>query len=271
MFDQNQTNPYMMNGAFNYNGYNEPQPKIMNNLTPEEIKMLQQNRSQFSLGLTEKETLQAGCNHRLPDGSGDSLTFDPDTGIARCTICGYEFRPVEPDATFETIKDSADRIVDILQTIKIMYTDLPRDAAREYFQIIPLIEKVPELFQFAAKTFAKHSYNAWNYNNSNMNGVQMFNQLNNLFGGGGFGYQPQPNFQQPMGGPAPFMNAPQQPMGMGNPFGYPGAQPGYQPQMAGYQYQPGAPAPVAPTVVPGAPAPAPAVDADATVTQTVTV
>ncbi len=269
MFDAQWQNPMM--GGYQYGGYQPQQmPKVMNNLTEEEIKMLQQNRSKFNLGLTEREVLQARCNHRSADGTSDTLTFDPETGIATCTICGYQFRPIEPDAGYDTIKDSADRIVDILQTIKIMYTDLPREAANEYFQIIPLIEKIPDLFKFAAKSFAKHEFGAWNYNQYNMNGVQMFQNLNNLFGQGFAQPQPQPQFNgyAPNPAPAPFMNPPQQMPGA-NPFGYPGAgAPAYAPQTAGYQYQPPvAPAPVAPTVqTPAAPE-----AADATVTQTVTV
>ena len=273
MFDAQWQNPM---GGYNYGGYQPQQmPKIMNNLTEEEIKLLQQNRSKFNLGLTEKESLQARCNHRSPDGTRDTLVFDPETGIARCTICGYEFRPVEPDASYDTIKDSADRLVDILQTIKIMYTDLPREAANEYFNIIPLIEKVPELFKFAAKSFAKHEFSAWNYSQYNMNGVQMFQNLNNLFGQG-FAQPQQPQFNGAYGfgqpaPQAPFpMNPPQAPVPGANAFGYPGASAAapYAPQTAGYQYQPPvAPAPVAPTVqTPAAPE-----AADTTVTQTVTV
>ena len=76
---------------------------------------------------------------------------------------------------------------------------------------------------------------------------------------------------------------PQQPVPGANPFGYPGAsqpQQGvpYQPNMAGFQYQPGQvpPTPATPTVPTAAPAPAAATEAAApaateTVTQKVTV
>lgn len=273
MFDQ--TNQY---GAPQMGGYQfqgQQVQKVMNVLTDAEIKELQQSTSQFSLGLTERESLQAACNHRSADGTQDTLVFDQATGIARCTICGYEFRPIEPEVSYDTIKEAADRIVDILQTIKIMYTELPGPAAREYFQIIPLIGKVPQLFEFAAKNFAKHEYNAWNYNNRNMGGAAMFQNLNNMFGASmNMGMQ-QPQYnayaQQPnaqVGYPNPAMNngAPM----MGNAFGYPGAsqqpQMGYAPMTQGYQYNPNQATPVAPTVnAPVAPA---VVDSNATETVT---
>lgn len=285
MFDQNYGPFGMQQGGYQFNGMQNGQiPKIPNVLNAEEIKELQQQRSQFSLGLTKKESLQAACNHRTADGMQDTLVYDNVTGLATCTICGYQFRPVEADASYDTIKESADRIVDILQTIKIMYTDLPAEAAKEYFQIIPLIGKIPQLFEFAAKNFAKHEFNGWSYNNHNMGGIAMLQNLSSMFGGGmqqpNFVQQPQfngyaMNPQQPVGYPNGM--APQMPNQ--NPFGYPGAsapmagmgvapmaapQPaGYAPQTQGYAYQPNT---VAAPVAPEAPA-----VADDTVKQNVTV
>lgn len=267
MFDQTtQSNPY--NGQFaQYNGMPQQSAKVMNVLTAEEMKMLMQQKSEFSLSLTPLESLQAACSHRREDGLQDSLTYDPIKGVARCTICGYEFRPIEPDESPESIQTSVDRIVDILHTIKILYTDIPGQAAREYFQIIPLIEKIPKLFEFAAKNFAKHEYNPWSYNQYNMGGIQMLQNLSSMFGGAMPQQQPfMP--QQPMGQPMGQPFIPQQPMAAGfpnaayggpavSPFGYPGAsqQQGYTPQTQGYQYNPAdqKPQSVAPTGTPTAP------------------
>ena len=274
MFDQTapQNNPYgapMNPAGYAYQGFQgaAPAPKIMNVLTPEEIKELQQERSQFSLGLTLRESMQAKCNHRTADGTKDSLVFDQETGKARCTICGYEFRPVEAETSYESIADASERIIDILQTIKLLYTDLPAEAAAEYFQIIPLIGKIPQLFEFAAKNFAKHEYNAWNYNQYNMGGISMLQGLSNLFGASQPMYGAPQAPQQPYG----FYGAPQGvPMTppQGNPFGYPGAGEQavpYQPAANGYQYTPGQ------TPAPAAPAAPAAEAAPETVTQKVTV
>ena len=254
--------PTMGMGGYMYNPQMiQQQPKVMNVLTDEEIKTLQQTANQFSLGLTEKESLQAVCNHRKADGSEDSLVYDQLTGIARCTICGYEFRPVDENTSIDDIRDLCDKTVDILQTIKLLYTDLPANAAREYFQIIPLIKKIPQLFEFAAKNFAKHEFNSWQYNNQNMGGIAMLQNLAAAFGAGQPMMMGQPAMQpmgQPMmGGVQPMMG---QPMTMGqpavNPFGFPGAS---QPMNQGFAYQPGQVQPqVAPTVPTPAPAAAPA-------------
>lgn len=285
MFDASNNNGMMGNtmpmmGGYAYQGMAQPMQKFNNALTPEQIKKLQQKGQQFSLAIGEEEMLRGICNHRNAEGTGDSLVYDPITGTARCTICGYEFRPIEANVSPEEIKEDVSRIVDILQTIKLMYIDLPAEAAKEYFPIIPLIEKVPQLFEFAAKNMTKHESYNWQYNNKNMGAVNMFNNLQNMFGAG---MMPQPN-QQPMMNYGYPQQQPVAPAPMGYPatsngFGYPGASMpgampnpamGYMPQTAGYQYVPsGESVPATPTVAATEAAPTPA--GEATVTQNVTV
>lgn len=253
--------------------------KFENALTAEEIEQLQKKVSQFSIAITNEERLRGICNHRTADGTQDALVEDQITGNMRCQICGYEFKPVDPSIGIEEIKNTVQVIEDILQTIKLLYIDLPPEAARDYFQIIPLIDKIPELFEFAAKNFSKHEFNQWNINGRQPGTVNMFNNLLNLFGGGQM-MQPQ----QPMGFGNPAMNAPagmptgpaMQPMGFATPgmapgvvpqsngFGFAGASQ-YQPQMGGFQYTPPvATTPAQPTVMPNPAAAQPAAPAEAT-------
>lgn len=281
-----ENNFYQQNqGGYYYNPQTVPQQKIPNFLTDEEIKELQQTQDVFRLNLTTRESLQAACNHRTPDGTQDSLLFDPATGTVRCSICGYEFSPIDDTTSIEEIKDACKTITDILQTIKLMYIDMPADAAKTYFQIIPLIEKIPKLFEFAAKNFNKHEFNSWNYNNGSVGAMTMLNNIQAMFNPGfnpGPMYGQQPMYGQPIAQPNPaFAGQPmmqpqaplQQPVGVVpgvNPFGYPGAsQVPQQPVNQGYAYQPGQPATVTATVQ--APE-APSTDNNtATVQQSVTV
>lgn len=266
-----------MMGGYAYQGMGTPMQKFNNALTPEQIKKLQQKGQQFSLAITEEEMLRGICNHRNAEGTADTLVFDPLTGEARCTICGYKFKPIEANVSPEQIKDDVERIVDILQTIKLMYIDLPADAAKEYFPVIPLIEKIPQLFEFAAKNMTKHETYNWQYNNRNMGAINMFNNLQNIFGAG-MGYNPAMQSQAPMG--QPMMGGYGYPV-PNNGFGYPGASmpgampnpamnPGYMPTTNGFQFTPsGATTPVQPTVP--APETAGTTATEATVTQTVNV
>lgn len=253
-------NPYAQG---NFNNYGQPQTATPYNstLTPEEFKMLQKQQNEFSLGLTEEEKLRAICNHRTPDGLNDTLEpfVDPVTGETktRCKVCGYVFDTVSQSTSKEEIQEEVKDVIDVLQTIKIMFTDLPRDAARDYFQIIPMLEKIPQLFEYAVRSMNKHDgNNNWQYNNGSTGYRQMFDRVQSMLGGGAMPYG---QYQQPMmnggymGGyqQQPMMNngfaqtpyqQPQNNMGMGNPFGYNGANPNqpqqYQPQTQGFSYTP---------------------------------
>lgn len=284
MYDAN--NNFNPAGGYIYQGQ-QPMQKFNNVLSPEQIKKLQQKGTEFSLAITEDEMLRGYCNHRNIEGTGDSLTFDPITQEAICTICGYKFRPIDASIKPEEIQECVDKIVDILQTIKIMFVDLPPEAAKEYFPIIPLIEKIPKLFEVAAKNMNKHEYNGWNYSNRNMGAMNMFNNLQNIFAGMN-NFQPQPGFNPAMGypqaqpgfnpgfQPQPMMT-PQAPMQAQPGFGYPGAgigmpqMGGYQPANNGFQFVPGQqPQQIPATTTAAEPAPAKPAE-ETTVTKTVTV
>ena len=263
-------------GGYGYTSFNPGmanQTKIRNFLTAEEAAQLTKSGNKFSLAITPEQKLRAKCNHFNPDGSGDALINNPD-GTVSCRICGYTFRPLEVGATTrEQLMEYVSAVIDILQTAKFIYVDLDPNIAAEYFQLIPLLEKLPDFFEIAAKNFAKHEqFMPWMNGNRNMSTVQAFQILNSMIGGGGFG-QPNPQvfnngfnqnpnmynngfgYQNP--NPAPgFGFGPQNPT---NGFGYYGQnpQPGYTPQTSGFQTVYGQnPNPAQPQ--PGAPQPAPA-------------
>ena len=268
--------------GYQFNGMQPQQvPQIQNFLSTEEINRLLQKENQFSLALTEVEKLRATCNHRF-NGNGQDAIVTGNDGICRCQICGYEFAPIDEGTTPDTLNEVVRNMLDVLQTIKLFYLDMPAEVAREYFAIIPLIEKVPKLFDMAVKSYSKYeSYNPYGYNNKNMNTMQMYSMLAGILGGQqpyqqpnmGYGYQAQPQmnpgmgmaYQQPMMG---------QPMGMGmtgsNGFVMqPGMNPGgYQPTTQNVSYVPNAGQPVAtPTAAPVA-TPAADIKTDGTVEAT---
>ena len=244
--------------------------RFENALTADEIEQLQKKVSQFSIAITNEERLRAICNHRDKTGTKDACIEDPITGNMRCTICGYEFKPIDPNTHIEDIKESVQVIENILQTIKLLYIDLPPEAARDYFQIIALIDKIPSLFEFAGKNFSKHEVNQWNLYGRQPGVINMFNNLMNAFGGGQMmqpGMMNPQMMNQPAGmptygnmnmggfgypGTAPSMNQQmQQPMSNGFGFvGQPQQPMEYQPQTGGFQYVPQQPTAGTPTVNP---------------------
>lgn len=233
-----------MGTGYQWNPNPQQQTKQMNVLTADEIQTLMKQENKFTLALTQTEKLKAACNHRRADGLGDSLVENPD-GTVSCQICGYTFKPVDPATSGEEYLNAAvAEIVDILQTVKMLWIDVDPQVLREYSQVLPLIEKLPQLYQIAVKNYSNHeNYNSWAYAGKNMSTLQMFSMLSGLLSGAGqpnqqqFGAapQPMPGYQQPAYGYG--YPQPQQP-GV-NPFGYQG----YQPQAQGFAYQPGMAAP----------------------------
>lgn len=220
--------------------------------------IIQKGGDQFSLQITQDEKNRAICNHRTADGTNDVIVPAGDDGTCRCLFCGYKFRPVSESMSQDEVQSIVDQFVDVLQTIKLFYINMPRDAAREFFQIIPLAEKVPKLFEYAVKDFINHAnYDPMHYNTRSMDAFTLFQ---NIIGGVPYTGQPQPNMYNPQanGGPqmqnpgfnAGFQQAPgfnpafQNPQSNG--FGYYGQTPmggyqqpmGYQPNTTGFQFTP---------------------------------
>ena len=289
------------NSPFGGTGYQYTgQPVVYKQwLTPDELQsIVNKGSNQLSLQITEDERRRAICNHRTADGTNDVIVPDGDDGTCKCLFCGYRFKPVPENMSKEEIQECVDSVVDILQTVKLFYVNFPPEAAREYMQIIPLLLKLPQLFDYAVKDFVQHAeYDPTRYNSRGMSAFSMFNSIlggvpqtgvpnqyaqqmgytgmpgmnpaQGVPGSNGFGYYgtaPAPN----MGG---FAGQPQ----MGG-FGQPMPMPqGYQPQTQGFQYQPqqqvagfgqapqatptpAQPTPVAPSAVPTVSTPTPSAD-----------
>lgn len=239
-----QPQPFVQYGA-------QPQaPKMTQVLTPE-----QQNRLRnkgFDLRLTDEDILRAVCTHK---SNGNIVLIDLGNGRMKCPICGEEFNLCEVDS--DAVKQATDLILDFLQSTKTMYLNIPEETVSNYFQIIPLLKKLPDLYKMAVDDFNKFFGNTGSaYGMQRNNGFAM---LNNMFSPmaatGGYYQQPMmqpqapgmaPGYQQPMMQPQQYnpqmMNpamgmqppAMAAPMMGGNPFGYNGPavnQMGYQAPM----------------------------------------
>lgn len=182
-----QMDPYaqVRGTGYQYNGMGFGQPqqaKAKNALTSEEIQKLIQKKNVFSLAITETEKLRAICTHRFDNGN-DALSdvFDSSgvaTGMVKCQICGHVFRPADVSTDIDTIRAIIAEAIDVLQTIKLVYLDIPVEVAREYFVVIALLEKVPELFEHACKDWVRHEkFMGSSYNTRNANYLQLLNMI----------------------------------------------------------------------------------------------
>ena len=262
----------MQNGVYPGTTGAMPGPnKVSNNLTPEEINFLRQDKEKFNLGISNRDHLIAICNHHTENG--ESALRNNIDGTAHCTICGEDFTLLDNLDDTENIAAGIKHFIDILQNIKYINNSIPKEASSEYFNIIPLMKKIPTLANISNKEVLRRAGSVLFQNGQGVNGVNMFNNLNAMFGGATFGG----GFQQPPQAPAPnnmMMGYPNQayqaPNGMPgqNAFGYAGAsqvpmqpvgQPvqngGYQTNVNGYAFTPNQPtAPTATAVPPQTPA-----------------
>lgn len=218
-------------GGYAYPQQQVKQPKFSNPLSPERIAQLRNNGGGFSLQVPKDDIDRSGCTHRDPTTHQWSLNQNPD-GSVTCTICGETYFPTE-DATAESVNDAVGLVINILQTTKMMYLDIPDNVCREYFQMIPFLKKLPQLYKIAADNFRQYD-GTFMGQQQQQSAFNTFNMLTNpMMAQNPMMYQMQmpqmgmPGMQtqqpvQPMMG-QPMYQAPQ--MGMnGNPFDAAGQQ-----------------------------------------------
>lgn len=256
------TNNYFPNQYNTTYGYAAPRPQARNTqpLTPEQIAKLRQDGKAFDMKVDVEDLWKAACTHKEKNGNS-TLIQNPD-GSYTCTICHETFNMC--DCTKEEIEEAVKKLCDMLQTSKTVYLDAPDELILQYYQMLPLLKKFPDLWERAINNFSMYE--------GTLNGTvtqmtpgysgfaAMQTLLTNPYAGFG-GMAPQagyPAYQQPMAQQAPAYNG----------FGYAPAQqpvvptmdPAYNPMAYGAPQQPMAPAP---GVIPGAvqPAPVPATPA----------
>ena len=238
-FYGNPGNGFMYNPQM-YNGYTR-MPTQQNALTNEEIQKIQTKKptSVLNLEVDEIDVLRAICTHK--ENGIDRVTMLNDgSGKMYCPICGAVWDP--KNWTKEEIAAIAGELVEAMQSAKWI-GDYPIEVVRNYFAIIPMIMKFPDIFDYASKNFEKFYTQRGFMNAPDANIHAQYNGLfsaNNMMGGVPqygmpMGYYNQaPNMQMA----SPVVNPMQQPM-----------NPNFNPQFAnqanvmmGGTYYPQAPA-----------------------------
>ena len=198
------------------------QAKMTQTLTAEQIKKLRGTGASFDLHISQPEMWKAICTHKE---NGNIVLVENADGTVTCPICGETFTVSYLDNN--QVAEAVAIVNDICQSVKTMYLDIPEEMATQYFQIIPLLNKLPKLYEIA-----KNNFNMYDQSNPVMQGNSAFgfNALNAFtspaFGQGMMGGNPA--LYNPGYVPQPqYYGVPQQPVG--NPFGY--NDPGYQVQV----------------------------------------
>lgn len=142
------------NYGYQYAQQQVPVIQWTNPLDAEGERLLKEKAPEFNLlEVSKEESLRASCTHRDP--ASRSLTLQPlGNGSYRCTKCGSELNIVTGIDEAEAERH-VNGIIDLLQTAKMFYLDMPPASVVGYFQMIPFLEKLPRLLKIAQDTFNK--------------------------------------------------------------------------------------------------------------------
>lgn len=131
--------------------------KFTNPLTKEDLQRLQKTKTPaFSFNLTPDEMTKAKCPHRLikEDGTAQSWMTTSDGGVtAHCAGCGATFRlqKISP----EELSNAIDIVKSTIQQAKAYGFQMPEEFFTEYAMIIPLLDKLPQIYTMANINFAE--------------------------------------------------------------------------------------------------------------------
>ena len=191
MMNQGMMTPGMVGGP----QYVQQQAKMTQPLTKEEIAKLK-NNGNAKLVIDEIDLLKAKCTHK----QNGQLTLQQNAnGTHTCTLCGETFNLIDVDpAEVEAITA---RMIDVLQSIKTFYLDMPVNYASEFFVMIPLLKNTPMLYRIALNQFSKYESGSVVNQSNPMYGFGLLNTITSPMGMPGYGMQPgmMMNTMQPQG------------------------------------------------------------------------
>ena len=215
-----------MNGNFNNYGYQggyvpngmiyQPTTAKLNmtqGLTPEQLKSLRKTGG-FSLDISEEELWRSYCTHRQDNRF--TVTQDDEVNFI-CSLCGTKFKSF--DGTVAEAKELVEKVTDLMETTKMQALNLPPKTIQDFFQIEPVLKRLPDLFAQSCNDY-KNALGVDNYiYGQENNAFIQYQQMINPMAGNNYYDPAMMNMQQPMYGAQPAMY-PQQPM-----YGQPQQQP----------------------------------------------
>lgn len=226
----------MNNGFGNFNlptgGYYggmmyQAQPQSLSmtqGLTKEQLDSLKKT-SAFTLDISDEDLLRSYCTHRYEN---KFAVYTDEEGYFVCSLCGAKFKPFE--GSVAEAEELVNKTFDLLETTKMQAIKLPPQTIRDFFQIQPLLAKLPKLYEKATNDI-KNSFNtgdAYVYGQEN-NAFAYYQNMMNPMAGNGY-HDPAMMNMQPMYGAQPYYNQQPQMMNPGMPMQQPMYNNGYQPQ-----------------------------------------
>ena len=154
---------------------NIPTPANQNALTAEEIQILKNARptSKIDLSIDRNDVLRSMCTHK-DNGRDVVMQVNDGSGDVFCPICGHRWKP--DMKTKEEVQELVVELIDQMENAK-WAGDLPTDLTRELFTLIPLLNKYPDIHEYAMNTFNKYYSARGMYNAQDTNIYGMYNSL----------------------------------------------------------------------------------------------
>lgn len=166
-------------------------PVIKSPLTSEEINMMKSvSPSKLDISISPVDSYRAMCNHHDEFGNDKVVQLNDNSGLVYCTMCQSTWDPSYK--TKEDVIEIVNNLISAMQNAKYVGV-YGAELTRDYFPMIPLLEKFPDIYEYAMKTFDKF-YNANQYKDAN--DMAVYNQYNSLVGGYN---QPMYAYGYPMG------------------------------------------------------------------------
>ena len=138
---------------YGYQTYMPPQnmrvPLNQSSLTQDEISKLKTSKPTvaFNIQISEDEHTRAMCNH-YENGVSRVVRLNDGTNRCYCPICQSVWSPYQ--FSKEEIRQICDQLISAMQSVKYA-GELTANVIREYFSMIPLIDKFPDLYDYAIK------------------------------------------------------------------------------------------------------------------------
>lgn len=235
-----QQQPAMMQYATNIQ-----KPLMTQPLQKDEAAVLQnKGGAGFSTKITTEEMYRSYCTHKSLDSNNNFNLIPNADGTVTCPICGatIDVKELVPSE----VQEHVDAVLNDMENIKLCYLDISPEVARQYFPIMPLLEKLPKLAALATANFSKYEairqQGAINSTNINPYGVNAYNQLlNGGIGAYGAMTQPMPMYNANMGMGTVIPQGLTQQTPVANPMNPMGGYPMYPQQQPVYQQPMGQP------------------------------
>lgn len=180
-------------GAVPPAGYAGPvaRPAMSTGISKEERNLLKSQQEMFDLNVTPEQLAYAACSHKTEDGKSYDVVPVPGAapGTMMCRTCKAVMNP--DVVTEKYVEEVKEKFLNTLQTMKLLGVDLSNDVIRQYFSMIPYIERLPLLYKMISTTFDRYN----NYNPmqaaTGPSAYSLYQEMVNgstpLYAGGGWG------------------------------------------------------------------------------------